>query len=42
MTDKGTSGQSVQKSPELTEGLFLMDGIEGLRSPCRSRSCGRR
>ena len=27
-----TSGQSVQKSPELTEGLFLMDGIEGLRS----------
>ena len=32
MTDKGTSGQSVQKSPELTEGLFLMDGIEGLRS----------
>ena len=26
MTDKGTSGQSVQKSPELTEGLFLMDG----------------
>ena len=28
-----TSGQSVQKSPELTEGLFLMDGIEGLRSP---------
>ena len=32
MTDKGTSGQSVQKSPELPEGLFLMDGIEGLRS----------
>ena len=32
MTDKGTSGQSVQKSPELSEGLFLMDGIEGLRS----------
>ena len=32
MTDKGTSGQSVQKSLELTEGLFLMDGIEGLRS----------
>ena len=32
MTDKGTSGQSVQKSPKLTEGLFLMDGIEGLRS----------
>ena len=29
MTDNGTSGQSVQKSPE---GLFLMDGIEGLRS----------
>ena len=32
MTDKGTSGQSVQKSPEPPEGLFLMDGIEGLRS----------
>ena len=32
MTDKGTSGHSVQKSPELPEGLFLMDGIEGLRS----------
>ena len=32
MTDKGTSGQSVQKSPELPEGLLLMDGIEGLRS----------
>ena len=32
MTDKGTSGQSVLKSPELPEGLFLMDGIEGLRS----------
>ena len=32
MTDKGTSGQSIQKSPELPEGLFLMDGIEGLRS----------
>ena len=32
MTDKGTSGQSVQKFPKLTEGLFLMDGIEGLRS----------
>ena len=32
MTDKGTSGQCVQKSPELPEGLFLMDGIEGLRS----------
>ena len=32
MTDKGTSGQSVQKSPELPEGPFLMDGIEGLRS----------
>ena len=32
MTDKGTSGQSVQKSPKLLEGLFLMDGIEGLRS----------
>ena len=32
MTDKGTSGQSVQKSPKLPEGLFLMDGIEGLRS----------
>lgn len=32
MTDKGTSGQSVQKSPALPEGLFLMDGIEGLRS----------
>ena len=32
MTDNGTSGQSVQKSPKLTEGLFLMDGIEGLRS----------
>ena len=32
MTDKGTSGQSVQKSPELSEGLFLMDGIKGLRS----------
>ena len=32
MTDKGTSGQSVQKSPELSEGLFLQDGIEGLRS----------
>ena len=32
MTDKGTSGQSVQKSPELPEGLFLQDGIEGLRS----------
>ena len=32
MTDKGTSGQGVQKSPELPEGLFLMDGIEGLRS----------
>ena len=32
MTDKGTSGQSVQKFPELSEGLFLMDGIEGLRS----------
>ena len=32
MTDKGTSGQSVQKSPEAPEGLFLMDGIEGLRS----------
>ena len=29
MTDKGTSGQSVQKSPE---GLFLQDGIEGLHS----------
>ena len=29
---KGTSGQSVQKSPELSEGLFLMDGIKGLRS----------
>ena len=52
MTDKATSGQSVQKSPELPEGLFLMDGIEGLRSlphhsvdmlcRCRSRSCGRR
>ena len=29
MTDKATSGQSVQKSPE---GLFLQDGIAGLRS----------
>ena len=29
MTDKATSGQSVQKSPE---GLFLQDGIEGLHS----------
>lgn len=27
MTDKGTSGQSVQKSPELMEGLFLQDGV---------------
>ena len=27
--------QSVQKSPELSEGLFLMDGIEGLRSLSR-------
>ena len=32
MTGKATSGQSVQKSPEPSEGLFLMDGIEGLRS----------
>ena len=46
MTDSRTLGQRVPK-----EGLFLMDGIEGLRSlpkhsvdmcPCRSRSCGRR
>ena len=33
MTDKGTSGQSVQKSPKLMEGLFLMDGIEAC-APC--------
>ena len=32
MTDKAALGQIVPKSPELTEGLFLMDGIEGLRS----------
>src|SRR5699024_8327659 len=32
MTHKGPRGQSGQKAPELTEGLFLMDGIEGLRS----------
>ena len=29
LRDGGTSGQSVQKSPE---GLFLQDGIEGLHS----------
>ena len=32
MTDKAALGQIVPKSPGLTEGLFLMDGIEGLRS----------
>ena len=32
MTDKGTSGQSVQKSPVPPAGVFLMDDIEGLRS----------
>ena len=32
MTDKAALGQSVPKSPDCPEGLFLMDGIEGLRS----------
>ena len=32
MTAERTLGQSVPKYPELSEGLFLMDGIEGLRS----------
>ena len=32
MTDKAALGQIVPKSSRLTEGLFLMDGIEGLRS----------
>ena len=32
MTAERTLGQSVPKSAELSEGLFLMDGIEGLRS----------
>ena len=32
MTAEKTSGQSVPKLPVCPEGLFLMDGIEGLRS----------
>ena len=32
MTAERTLGQSVPKYPELSEGLFLMDGIESLRS----------
>ena len=32
MTDTAALGQSVPKSPDCPEGLFLMDGIEGLRS----------
>ena len=32
MTAERTLGQSVPKSAELSEGLFLMNGIEGLRS----------
>ena len=32
MTAEKTSGQSVPKLPACPEGLFLMDGIEGLRS----------
>lgn len=32
MADKMALGQSVPKSPDCPEGLFLMDGIEGLRS----------
>lgn len=33
MTAEKTSGQSVPKAPKLSEGLFLMDSIEGLRFP---------
>ena len=32
MAENLSLGQIVPKSPGLTEGLFLMDGIEGLRS----------
>ena len=32
MTGDVTSRQIVPKSPACPEGLFLMDGIEGLRS----------
>ena len=32
MAEHSTLGQSVPKSPAPPEGLFLMDGIEGLRS----------
>ena len=32
MTAEKTSGQSVPKLPACPEGLFLMDGIKGLRS----------
>ena len=30
MAEHSTLGQNVQKSPAPPEGLFLMDGIEGL------------
>ena len=32
MAEHSTLGQNVPKSPAPPEGLFLMDGIEGLRS----------
>ena len=32
MAEQSTLGQNVPKSPAPPEGLFLMDGIEGLRS----------
>ena len=40
MTGDVTSRQIVPKSPACPEGLFLMDGIEGLRSlPKHSEMC---